>query len=126
MSNLMHAHRELYKRSPDEQFDSMDSLFAHCESQRNVSRDVWRPPQDVRPRTLGESLILGAGSDGDLQLNDWSFSQLCRLALVSKETVNRVAPDTASRILVDTMPSGSKPLQMLVTNDTLRSIHGVA
>jgi hypothetical protein len=126
MSTLMHAHRELFKRAPDEQFDSMQSLFAHCEAQRNVSRDVWRPPQDVRPRTQGESLILGAGSDGDLELTDWSFSQLCRLALVSKETVNRVAPDTASRILVDTMPSGSKPLQLLVTNDTLRSIHGVA
>ncbi|MDB5392405.1 MAG: hypothetical protein JWM11_8051 [Planctomycetaceae bacterium] len=126
MSNLMHAHRELYKRTPDEQFQSMESLFTHCEAQRNVSRDVWRPPQDVRPRTQGDSLILGAGSDGDLHLNDWSFSQLCRLALVSKETVNRVAPDTASRILIDTMPTGSKPLQMLVTNDTLKSIHGVA
>jgi hypothetical protein len=126
MSNLMHAHRELYKRSPDEQFGSVESLFTHCEAQRNASRDVWRPPQDVRPKTLGESLILGAGADGDLSLNDWSFSQLCRLALVSKETVNRVEPDTASRILIDTMPTGSKPLQMLVTNDTLRSIHGVA
>lgn len=126
MSNLIHAHRELFKRSPDEQFDSMESLFTHCEIQRNNSRDIWRPPQDVRPRVQGESLILGAGSDGDLELNDWSFSQLCRLALVNKETVNRVAPDTASRILIDTLPSGTKPLQMLATNDKLRSIHGVA
>ncbi len=126
MSNLLHAHRELYKRSPDEQFGSVESLFTHCEAQRNVSRDVWRPPQDVRPQTREDSLILNAGADGDLSLNDWSFSQLCRLALVSKETVNRVAPDTASRILIDTMPTGSKPLQLMVTNDTLRSIHGVA
>jgi hypothetical protein len=126
MSTLLHAHRELYKRSSDEQFASMESLFAHCESQRNLSRDVWRPPQDVRPRTQSETLILGAGSDGDFRLNDWSFSQLCRLSLVSKETVNRVIPDTASRILTDTMPTGSKPLQLLVTNDTLRSIHGIS
>lgn len=109
MSNLMHAHHELFKRSPDEQFDSMESLFTHCEIERNNSRDIWRAPQDVRPRVQGESLILGAGSDGDLFLNDWSFSQLCRLALVSKETVNRVAPDTASRILIDTLPTGTKP-----------------
>lgn len=126
MANWMHAHRELFKRTPDEQFSSVASLMKHCKSQRNLSREVWRPPPDVRPRTQDESLILAAGSDGDFSLNDWSFSQLCRLALVSKETVNRVVPDTASRILIDTMPRGSKPLQMLVTNDILRSVHGVA
>jgi hypothetical protein len=126
MSTLLHAHRELFRRTADEQFDSIESLASHCAEQRNLSRDVWRPPQDLRPRSQGESLILAAGTDGDLKLKDWSFTQLCRLALVGKETVNRVSSDTASRVLMDTLPTGSKPLQLLVTGETLRSIHGVA
>ncbi len=33
--------------------------------------------------------------DGAFAMNDWSFGQLCRLAGVAKETVNRLSPDTA-------------------------------
>ena len=41
----------------------------------------------------------GAGGSHDLafQMNDWSFGQLCRLAKVHRETVNRVSADTATR-----------------------------
>ncbi|MFO0820868.1 MAG: hypothetical protein U1A77_23170 [Pirellulales bacterium] len=38
------------------------------------------------------------GDDGDFHLNDWSFGQFCKLAGVGKETVNRLSPDTASRV----------------------------
>jgi hypothetical protein len=41
----------------------------------------------------------GAGRSHDLafQMNDWSFGQLCRLAKLNRETVNRVSADTATR-----------------------------
>ena len=35
------------------------------------------------------------GADGTYQMNDWSFTQLCQLAKVSRDTVNRVTADTA-------------------------------
>jgi hypothetical protein len=46
-------------------------------------------------------------------------------SMVSKDTVNRVSGDTASRVLRETMPHGDRPLQLLTTGDRLRSMHGV-
>jgi hypothetical protein len=57
-------------------------------------------------------------------LNHWSFSQLCSLAGVNKDTINRLSPETATRALQETMPSRSKPLQLLLSDDMVRSIHG--
>jgi len=57
-------------------------------------------------------------------MNDWSFGQLCRLAGVAKETVNRLVPDTAARVFSETLPTGKKPLQLLTNDDQIRSIHG--
>ena len=66
------------------------------------------------------------GQEGNFQLNDWGFSQLCRLAGVAKETVNRLSSDTAARVLSETLPGGNKPLQILSREDQVRSIHGAS
>jgi len=126
MATLMLAHRELYKRSPDERFPSLDGLIDYCREQQRESRDLWKPPGQLQ---LAEDdfgqVQLRTGSEGSFRLNDWSFSQLCRLSMVSKDTVNRVSGDTASRVLRETMPQGDRPLQLLTTGDRLRSMHGV-
>ena len=57
-------------------------------------------------------------------LNDWSFSQLCSMAGVQKGTVNRLSCKTASNVFDETLPRDGKPLQILSTNDVVRSIHG--
>jgi len=54
---------------------------------------------------------LGLGDNPDYELNDWSFSQLCRMAGVSKDTINRLSTRTASKALEETLPSAEKPLQ---------------
>jgi histone H3/H4 len=65
------------------------------------------------------------GSDGaSLGLNDWSFTQLCDLARVSRDTVNRVSADTARRVLEETLPEGKKPFQLFTEEGLIRSIHG--
>lgn len=125
MATLLHANRELYRRAPDERFPSLAALAEHCEAQRNESRDIWRPPGHLRMQSQEAELCLNAGSDGSFGLNDWSFSQLCRLTLTSKDTVNRVSVDTAQRILNETMPTGDKPLQLLASGERLRSVHGI-
>ena len=126
MATLMMAHRELYKRSPDERFPSLDGLIDYCREQQRESRDLWKPPGElqVAEDDFGQ-VQLRTGSEGSFRLNDWSFSQLCRLSMVSKDTVNRVSGDTASRVLRETMPQGDRPLQLLTTGDRLRSMHGV-
>lgn len=126
MTTLTHANRELFRRSADERFPTLAALAEHCRTQKQQSQDRWHPPQTLRPAARDGELLLAANGDGELRLNDWSFGQLCSLARVSRDTVNRVFPETAARVLSETMPSGQKPLQLLTSDNIVRSIHGVS
>ena len=124
MTVLDRAHKQLFQRTPDECWNSLAELSAHCERQRNTSSDRWHPPAELLATS---DMTLCLGSDGaELKANDWSFSQLCRMAGVSKDTLNKLSPKTASRALRETLPQSGKPLQFLVTDDLVRSIHGTA
>jgi hypothetical protein len=68
-------------------------------------------------------LDLGDGNE-PFGLNDWSFTQLCGLAGVSRDTVNRLSPATAGLVFEETMPQSNKPIQMFTDGDLIRSIHG--
>jgi len=93
--NLMRAHDELFRRGPDETFPSLQALYEFCRGEKERSDDHWRPPADLAPHSNGSlRLNLGEGS-APYRMNDWSFTQLCGLAGVSKETVNRLSPGTA-------------------------------
>ena len=126
MVNLTHAHKEIYRRSPDECFATLQDLWEHCRARKQASVDRWHPPQLLKAQPAADALSLAVGKDGAFALNDWSFTQLCRLAGIAKDTVNRLSPDTASRAFLETLPSGNKPLQILTTEQSVRSIHGVA
>lgn len=123
MTNLTTANQELFRRRPDECFGSLDLLHGHCRQQREQSSDIWQKPGEVR---LSHDLTLMLGDHPDRTLNDWSFSQLCRMAGVSKDTINRLSHKTASRALEETLPRAEKPLQLLTTDNLVRSVHGVA
>lgn len=126
MTTLTHANRELFRRSNDERFPSLATLAEYCRGQKQQSLDRWHPPQTLRPIARDGELLITANGDGEFRLNDWSFGQLCSLARVSRDTVNRVFPETAARILSETLPSGHKPLQLLTSENTVRSVHGVS
>jgi hypothetical protein len=126
MANLTHASRELFRRTPDERFASLDALTHFCRQQKEQSLDRWHLPQQLQLQPVDGELVLRAGSDGAYQLNDWSFSQLCSLAKVGKDTVNRLYPETAAKVFSETLPVGQKPLQVLTTDTRVRSIHGVS
>ncbi|MEZ6100639.1 MAG: DUF932 domain-containing protein [Pirellulaceae bacterium] len=123
MATLKKAHDELFRRTPDEAYKSFDDLYDHCSRQRLQSEDLWERPQDL---TLTHDMTVCAGDGNELILNDWSFSQMCRMAGVSKDTVNRLSHRTASRVFEETLPHADKPLQVLTTGSDIRSIHGVA
>lgn len=126
MTNLTRAHNELYRRSPDQQYPSLDALWRHCQEQKEHSIDQWHPPVLMLPEVENGGLALKLDEDGTYRLNDWSFSQLCRLAEVSKDTLNKLAPQTAREVLRETMPGGTKPLQVLTLDDKVRSIHSAS
>jgi hypothetical protein len=124
---LTRASRELFRRAPDERFPTLDALLAHCRREKDESLDRWHPPAALAPQSTADGRLgLRAGSDGPFALNDWSFGQLCGLARVSKETVNRLTPETAAQVFQETLPGGNKPLQVLTRGDGVRSVHGTA
>ena len=123
---LMKASRELFSRPYDEVFESVDEMLGHCEQQREHSVDRWHFPQRLQPEPLAQGLQLGLGADGSFRMNDWSFGQLCRLARVNRETVNRVSSETATRIFSETLPVSGKPLQILTAGQQVRAIHGAS
>lgn len=128
MVNLKRASNELFSRTPDESFPSLSVLEERCLRTRQESQEIWQPPGTILAKTAPDSdrLFLTAGGDKLYQLNDWSFGQLCRLAHVSKDTVNRLSPDTAARVFGDTLPAGNKPLQFYLQGERLRSLHAAS
>lgn len=125
MPNLTRASRELFRRSDDERFESLIELFAHCTKRTEASRDRWYAPGQLATEPVAGELALSV-EDGSYRLNDWSFGQLCKLAGVGKETVNRLSPETASQVFAETLPAGTKPLQLFTEGESLRSIHGTS
>lgn len=127
MQNLTRASKELFRRTPDETFPSLETLVGYCRQQREASEDHWVPPTAMWTKPVGiDSLMLAGGEDQMYRMNDWSFGQLCRLAGVTKETVNRLTPETASRVFAETLPGGNKPLQIYAVGEQARSIHGAS
>ena len=122
--NLTRASRELFRRNPDECYESLAALSNYCRSKREQSVEVWQPPINLVPEAIDGGLGIRVGSDGACLLNDWSFSQLCKCAGVGKETVNRLSPATAARVFSETLPHGNKPMQLYRQENVIRSIHG--
>ena len=78
------------------------------------------------PSVHEDGLQLNLETGEHVNLTDWSFSQLCRLSGMSKETVNSFHPETAKMAFRDTLPSSDKPIQLLTTGQSVRSLHGVS
>lgn len=123
MQNLTRANRELFRRSEDERFGSLIDLWQHCRDEMEQSEERWHSPAALRAEPSYGRLRLTLGGDGTFDLNDWSFSQLCRFAGVGKDTVNRVTPETAARIFCETLPEEGKPVQVLTSGSQVRAIH---
>ncbi len=126
MATLKKAHDELFRRSPDESFSSMQDLHGHCRQQKEESTDAWQMPQTLNPKADEHGVRLSIDGREEARLNDWSFSQLCRLSGVNKDTLNRLSANTASQALLETLPSARKPVQLLTRDKTVRSLHGLA
>jgi hypothetical protein len=127
MTELMRASNELFRRTLDEFFPSLAALTEHCRGQKERSRELWQAPSELKT-SLGDSgkLCLDTGGDGAFEMNDWSFSQLCRLSRVSKDTINRLSPATARGVFAETLPQNGKPLQLFAEGESLRSIHAAS
>jgi len=123
MATLTHAHEELFQRAPDERYETLAALIDHCKVTRRSSEDRWLS-HDRISITSDMSVVLDG--DPDHRFCNWSFSQLCQMAGVSRSTINRPSHKTASRALQETMPASEKPFQVLTSDSRIRSIHGVA
>jgi hypothetical protein len=126
MATLKRASTQLFTRPDDERFPTLDALEDHCRQVRESSDERWQLPGSIRPEQCHDQLGLEISDVGQFRLNDWSFGQVCGLADVQKETINRLLPATAARVLTETLPVGTKPVQVLTQGDRVRSIHGAS
>lgn len=125
MTHLTQAHEQLFRRNPDERFNSLSELWEHCHREKQESLTRWYAPVDVRTEPDNGHLTLVA-NDEPFEMTEWSFSQLCKLANVSKDTVNQLTGRTASLVFEETLPRGIKPLQVFTMDHQVRSVHGVS
>lgn len=126
MRALTRANTELFRRGPDERFETLQALQAHCLQDKERSQERWTPPGELVFLPQDHRLRLKVNGDGVFNLNEWSFSQACALAGVAKDTLNQLSPETAARVFAETLPGGTKPLQTLTANESVRSIHGAS
>ncbi len=122
MTNLTQASRELFSRPADERFETLAELAAHCHNLKDRSRRLKEPSATFCPEALDGRIHLRVNGYPPYGLNDWSFSQLCGIAKVAKDTVNRLHPQTAAQVLTETLHERSEDdldLQALVYNDSL-------
>ena len=125
--NLTRASRELFRRTPDERFETFDALLTHCQERKFQAIEHWQPSQNLRiERDAGQLLMrLEQAEDVRLSLSDWSFSQLCRLCEVHKETVNKLTTETAELVFRDVMPAFRKPLQAAIDHRPLDAMRAL-
>lgn len=123
---LTRASQELFRRTPDESFATLNELWANCQTQQERSRDLWEMPDDLETVTNAGRLSLRIGDGRTLRLNNWSFGQLCGLAGVNRDTINRLTCETATSVFGETLPRGTKPLQVYAADDLVRSLHGAS
>jgi hypothetical protein len=121
---LTKAKTELFRRGADETFASLPDLTRHCRERKEKSADKWLPPRALKAVPILDELILASGDGEPVRMTDWSFTQLCGLARVNKDTVNRLSAETASRVFAETLPKADKPVQLFTEGDRLRSLHG--
>jgi hypothetical protein len=128
MTKLTQASRQLFSRPADERFETLADLLRACQAQQERSRQVTLTSASVQIAAVNEDLQLSMNGTGPLGLNDWSFTQLCALAGVAKDTVNRLSPNTAAQVFAETLPERVDThtnLQALVVDGRLvRSLSG--
>jgi len=120
---LTRAHRELFRRPADQSFSSFSDLYSHCRQVDEQSRERWVQPIEMSVAPLEGAIGIELSGQSMYKLNSWSFSQLCSFAGVSKDTVNRLTPGTASTVFEETLPHGNKPIQVYEHNSMIRSVH---
>jgi hypothetical protein len=128
MTNLTQASQELFSRPADERFTSLGELANHCQAMKDRSRRLKEPSATFSPEVLDGRISLRINDYPPFAMNAWSFSQLCGIAKVAKETVNRLQPETAAQVLTETLHDRCEDdldMQALVYNDALvRSVNG--
>lgn len=120
---LTRANRELFRRPADECFKSMGDLYNHCQQMDQRSVERWILPGEIEAVPNQGSLGIEVKGQSTYALNSWSFGQLCSVAGVSRDTVNRLTPDTASMVFHETLPRGNKPIQVYEHSGNVRSLH---
>jgi hypothetical protein len=126
--NLTHASRQLFTRTADERYQSLADLLRATTDIKSRCVNTAIPRSHLRPFIQASYLSFERSGQAPIRLNDWSFTQLCQLAGASKDTVNRLKPDTAAQVFMDLLSSPDERPETLQTlvfdNRIVRSLNG--
>lgn len=125
MTGMKNSFFQLFSRSDDQHFATFDALYTHSLKRQRNSEVHWRLPAEVIPTDYHGKLHLKLSGSRAYSLTEWSFGQVCQFTGHKKESLNRLKSSTAAQVLVETMPHGSRPLQIFTEDETIRSIHPV-
>ena len=128
MKTLTRASQQLFTRSPDEYFDSLPALLEYCRALKDGAFEVKEKSTVFKPMLQDGQVKLQVNGYAPMALNEWSFTQVCMMAGVAKETVNRLSGPTAGQVLTETLGqrvNEETEWQALFVNDkTVRSVNG--
>lgn len=128
MANLANANHELFRRPADERFESLTDLHRHCLQLKEQSRRIKEPGSEFRPVLEDGQLALKINGHEPHRLTDWAFSQMCSLAGVGRDTLNRLRPETVVQVFRETLgqrTDDETEFQALVfDNRLIRAING--
>ena len=128
MTNLTQASRQLFTRAVDERYASLPELLRATTDMKHRCQSAAVSRTEFRPFVYDSYLSFQRSNQLPIRLNDWSFTQLCQLAGAAKDTVNRLAAETAVHVFQDLLSARDDrddALQALVVDDRIiRSVNG--
>jgi hypothetical protein len=126
MNSIAMPYQRLFVRKPDLRFDTFDDLYTETLREKDCSHVRWVPPTNIYVTVHEDRMKLKLTGDQAYELTDWSFSQLCDYAQADRKIIDRLKLATASQVLSEVFPVGDRPLQVLTTDNTVRSLHRIS
>jgi hypothetical protein len=126
MNSIAVPYQRLFFRKPDREFDTFDDLYTETLREKDCSRVRWVPPANVYVAVHEDRMKLKLTGDQAYELTDWSFSQLCDYVQADRKIIERLKLETASQVLSEVFPVGDRPIQVLTTDNTVRSLHRIS
>lgn len=100
-TNLYEASNQWANRPDDERFESVDSLLAHCEAEKELSRTAHVPFATLKAVADGSQVCLTGKEGAVAKLTNYAFGQISNLASAPAGFLRQLPAGLAADVLND-------------------------